>query len=172
MEVSGHDRICVSGTRCANKVHLCKYESAQIGCHQVLNWAHETACYCSHYELVQEKPENRSKTVMVVGSDEDLLFLTRVFLTHFGYEVDIAGSASEALAKFNPSIHDVVLTDELSKTFSGVEMAHVIKLRSPATPVVMYAQRALDNCSAVDVLIKEKVHLLAIKDAIDSVFAG
>ncbi len=89
-----------------------------------------------------------------------------------GYEVDSTSSAGEALARFNPTLHDLVLTDNSMEGMTGGEMAHVIKLRSPSTPVVMCTGNPPNDCSSVDAVIKKPTHLLAIKDAIDKLLSA
>ena len=112
------------------------------------------------------------KTVLIVDDDDDTRLLTKIFLNNFGYEVDSASSTSEALARFNPSLHDVVLTDNSMQGMTGAEMAHIIKLRSPATPVVMCTGHPPAEQSSVDILIKKPTYLLAIKEAIEKLLAS
>jgi CheY-like chemotaxis protein len=112
------------------------------------------------------------KTVLLVDDDVDTRLLTKMFLNNFGYEVDSTDSASEALARFNPGLHDVVITDNSMKGMTGGEMAHIIKLRSPSTPVLMCTGNPPHNTSSIDVVITKPTHLLAIKDALDKLLAG
>jgi CheY-like chemotaxis protein len=98
--------------------------------------------------------------------------LTKVFLNSFGYEVESVNSVSDALTRFNPDLHDLVLTDNSMPGMTGAEMAHIIKLRSPSTPVVMYTGNPPNDQSSIDVLIKKPTYLLAIKDAIDKVLSA
>ena len=116
--------------------------------------------------------ESQSGTVLLVDDDVDIRILTRFFLNNFGYEVDCANSAVEALARFNPALHDLVLTDNSMPGMTGGEMAHIIKLRSPSTPVVMCSGNPPNDCSSIDVVIKKPTYLLAIKDAIDKLMVA
>jgi hypothetical protein len=50
---------------------------------------------------------------------------------------------------------------------SGAEMAHVIKLRSPSTPVLMYTGLPPVDQVCVDLVIQRPTHMLALKDAVD-----
>ena len=109
---------------------------------------------------------------MVVDDDDDTRLLTKVFLNSFGYEVDSTNSTSDALARFNPDLHDLVLTDNSMQGMTGAEMAHIIKLRSPSTPVVMYTGNPPNDQKSIDVMIKKPAYLLAIKDAIDKVLSA
>jgi len=78
------------------------------------------------------------KTVLLADDGDTSRVTTKWFLNNFGYSVDCARSAEEALALFDPKIHDIVVTDNLMPGMTGAEMAHIIKLRSPRTPVLMY----------------------------------
>ncbi len=116
---------------------------------------------------MQKDLESELKTVLLVDDDVDTRLLTKMFLNHFGYEVDSATSAGEALDRFNPVLHDLVLTDNSMEGMTGGEMAHIIKMRSPSTPVVMCTGNPPNDCSSVDVVIVKPTHLLAVKDAIN-----
>jgi CheY-like chemotaxis protein len=122
-------------------------------------------------KIVQKFLEPLIKTVLVVDDDDDTRLLTKAFLNSFGYEVDSTNSASDALVRFNPNVHDVVLTDNSMQGMTGVEMAHIIKLRSPSTPVVMYTGRPPDNHHSIDIVLKKPTYPLAIKDAIEKLLA-
>jgi len=112
------------------------------------------------------------KTVLLVDDVDDSRVTTKWFLTNFGYAVDSVRSAEEALALFNPKIHDVVVTDNSMPGMSGAEMAHVIKLRSPATPVLMYSGLPPADPAGVDLVIQRQTHMLALKDAVDKLLAA
>ena len=104
---------------------------------------------------------------MLVDDNVDTRLLTKMFLNNFGYEVDSADCPGEALSRFNPTVHDLVLTDNSMPGMTGLEMAHIIKLRSPSTPVVMCTGNPPPDASSIDVMIKKPTHLFAIKDALD-----
>ena len=89
----------------------------------------------------QELPKATAplKTVLLVDDWDDGRIMTKLFLSNFGYAVDCARSGEEALLLFDPHIHDAVLTDNNMSGMTGAEMAHIIKIRSPNTPVVMYS---------------------------------
>ena len=111
------------------------------------------------------------RTILLVDDDVDTRLLTKMFLNNFGYEVDSADSAIEALARFSPTLHDLILTDNSMPGMTGGEMSHIIKLRSPSTPVLMCSGNPPNDCSSIDVVIKKPTYLLAIKDAIDKLLA-
>lgn len=116
---------------------------------------------------MQKKLESQLGTILLVDDDVDIRLLTKEFLNNFGYVVDCANSGVEALARFNPTLHDLVLTDNSMPGMTGGEMAQAIKLQSPSTPVLMCSGNPPNDCSSIDVVIKKPTYLLAIKDAID-----
>lgn len=122
--------------------------------------------------LVEKTSEPQIRTVLLVDDNVDTRLLTKMFLNNFGYEVDSADSAGEALKRFNPALHDLVLTDNSMPGMTGGEMAHVIKLRSPATPVVMCTGNPPSDCSSIDVVITKPTYLLAIKEALDKLLVA
>src|SRR6266853_1973187 len=81
------------------------------------------------------------KTVLLVDDVDDCRVAARTFLANSGFAVDSVRSAEEALALFNPKVHDVVVTDNSMPGMTGSEMAHIIKLRSPSTPILMCTGR-------------------------------
>jgi CheY-like chemotaxis protein len=122
-------------------------------------------------KLVASAYSPKLKTVLLVDDVDDSRVTTKWFLTNFGYAVDSVRSAEEALALFNPKIHDVIVTDNSMPAMSGAEMAHVIKLRSPSTPVLMYTGLPPADEACVDLVIQRPTHMLALKDAVDKLLA-
>lgn len=121
---------------------------------------------------MESNTEIDKKIVLLVDDDVDTRLLTKMFLNNFGYEVDSTDSAGEALARFNPGLHDIVLTDNSMQGMTGGEMAHIIKLRSPSTPVLMCTGNPPNDRSSIDVVITKPTHLLAIKDALDKLLGS
>ncbi len=116
---------------------------------------------------------NDSKGIVLLVDDTDESRLTsKWFLAYFGYEVDSVRSAEEALALFDPAIHDIVITDNTMPAMSGAEMAHIIKLRSPLTPVLMYSGSTPADVSCLDAVIQKPAHLFELKRGIDALLAG
>jgi CheY-like chemotaxis protein len=123
-------------------------------------------------DVVESTPLRPMKTVLLVDDENESRITTKWFLTNFGYLVDSAPSAGEALAVFDPKIHDVVVTDNSMPGMTGAELAHVIKLRSPSTPVLMYTGLAPEDRSCVDLVIQKPAHMLALKEGMDKLLAS
>ena len=121
---------------------------------------------------MERAPPERVKTILLVDDGDESRVTTKWFLANFGYAVDAARNAEEALALFDPAIHDLVVTDNAMPGMTGAEMAHIIKLRSPSTPVLMYSGHPPDDQSCLNLVIQRPTHLLTLKDAADKLLAG
>jgi DNA-binding NtrC family response regulator len=116
--------------------------------------------------------QQQTKTVLLVDDRDEVRITTKWFLSNFGYIVDSTPSAEEALVLFNPKTHDIVVTNDLMQTMNGTEMAHVIKMRSPATPVLLYTGLIPGDQTCVDMVIQHPSHILALKEGVDKLLAG
>ena len=121
--------------------------------------------------VVEPPPPTQIKTILLVDDEDECRVTTKWFLTNFGYGVDAVRTAEEALVLFNPAIHDLVVTDNAMPGMSGAEMAHVIKLRSPSTPVLMYSGNPPDDRSCLDLVIQRPTHLLTLRDAVEKLLS-
>ena len=86
--------------------------------------------------------------------------------------MDAVRNAEEALAVVDPAAHELVVTDNAMPGMSGAQMAHVIKTRSPSTPVLMYTGHPPEDRSCLDLVIQRPTHLLTLKDAADRLLAA
>ena len=109
----------------------------------------------------------RMTTILLVDDVAGTRLMTKWFLDYAGFIVHAFSNAQDALACFNPKIHDLVVTDNSMAPMTGAEMAHIIKMRSPATPVLMYTGAAPRDQSCLDVVIQRPAPLPLLKEAID-----
>jgi two-component system, cell cycle sensor histidine kinase and response regulator CckA len=112
------------------------------------------------------KPQSL-RTILLVDDQDDLRIITKSFLSLFGYAVDSARNPEQALTLFDPKLHDVVITDNGMPGMSGAEMAHIIKLRSPLTPVVMFTAHPPPEHRCLDAVLQKPGHLTALKAIVD-----
>jgi CheY-like chemotaxis protein len=112
------------------------------------------------------------KTILLVCDRDDSRIALRWFLSVSGYVVDSVRNAEEAIAVFHPEIHDLVLTDNAMTGMSGVEMAHIVKLRSPNTLVVMYASEPPSDSACLDLVIERSTHMVVLKAGMDRLFSA
>jgi len=59
-----------------------------------------------------------------------------------GYEADVAVDGYEALAHFDPLVHELVITDFLMPGLTGLDVAEAIRARGHTTPIVMISGHA------------------------------
>ena len=116
---------------------------------------------------MQRQFVDSNRTVLLVDDRDASRLTTKWFLANFGFSIDTARNGEEALVIFDPKVHDIVLTDNSMPGMSGSEMAHIVKLRSPETPVLMYTGKTPQDTSCIDQLILKPAHLLQVKDALD-----
>ena len=110
----------------------------------------------------------RTRTILLVDDNDDGRVLTKWFFDNFGYVVDSTRSAHEALTRFDPKIHDLILTDNSMPGMTGTELATVVKMRSPDTAIVMFTGNPPIDRSSIDTVIQKPASLLDVKEAIDS----
>ena len=119
-------------------------------------------------EVFETAAAETTRTILLIDDTDASHITTKWFLTNFGYTVETAVSAEQALLIFSPRTHDLVVTDNFMPGMNGAELAHIIKLRSPGTPVLMYTGTPpLDDDSCLDLVLERTGHLLQLKEAID-----
>ncbi|MFO1513028.1 MAG: response regulator [Verrucomicrobiota bacterium] len=122
--------------------------------------------------LVENVSLVSAKTILLVDDQDGNRIMTKWFLNNFGYTVESSRSAEEALLLFDPKVHDLIVTDNSMPGMTGAEMAHIIKLRSPTTPVVMFTGAPPADRSCLDVVLQRPMHLMRLKEAVDRILSG
>lgn len=82
-------------------------------------------------------PQGKSRRVLVVEDEKCVQHVISELLRWMGFEVALADNGVEALAIFIENSFDLVLTDLQMPIMDGSSLAHLIKERSPNTPVVL-----------------------------------
>jgi CheY-like chemotaxis protein len=67
------------------------------------------------------------------------------FLALLGHASDVAADGHEGLARFDPLVHQAVVTDFLMPGLTGLEVAAAIRTRGCTTPIVM-----ISGCASPD----------------------
>jgi CheY-like chemotaxis protein len=122
--------------------------------------------------VVEASSSSGLKTILLVDDGNESRVTTKWFLGNFGYAVEAVRNAAEALALFDPKIHDLIVTDNSMPGMTGAEMAHIIKMRSPSTPVLMYTGLPPEDQTCLDLVIQKPTHLLTLKDAVERLLAN
>ncbi len=99
------------------------------------------------------------KRILVVDDEPLVCDALRMMLSFDGHTVETANNAADALALFEKSKFDLVMTDYEMPNMKGDELARAIKARSPQQSVVMvtaYAEKLNaggNRPEAVDLLL-------------------
>jgi DNA-binding NtrC family response regulator len=75
--------------------------------------------------------------VLVVDDEQHILAVLRDTLTHFGYRVTCASSATEALAAIRSELFDAAITDIRMPDMSGLELLREIKRQDESIEVIV-----------------------------------
>ena len=117
---------------------------------------------------------NTRVRVLVVDDERAMREVLEMRLAGWGYAVDLAGDAEDALAIIRRRPPDVVLSDVVMPGLSGIELLERFKADDPARPVIMMtAHGSIDDAveamklGADDFLTKpvEPDHLRAVLEA-------
>jgi DNA-binding response OmpR family regulator len=75
--------------------------------------------------------------VLVIEDELEIRAIFAKFLEMLGHEVDVAVDGCDGLARFDPLVHQIVVTDFLMPGLTGLEVAKAIRARSGTTPIVI-----------------------------------
>lgn len=106
-------------------------------------------------------------TILCVDVNHRTRLLTKWFLSSIGYAVDAASTAAEALAIFDAATHDLVIADDDLGGMTGEEMAHVIKIRSCATRVMLICKKPARSLACVDLVVQKPISLPLLRDKLE-----
>ncbi len=83
-------------------------------------------------------PDHLSGAVLLVDDEESIRVIAAEMLTEIGFAVREADSAAAALSALDEGLRpDLLITDHLMPGMTGVELARVVRARSPATKVLI-----------------------------------
>jgi CheY-like chemotaxis protein len=115
------------------------------------------------------------RRILVVDDEPFVCDAVRMMLAFDGHSVETASSGKDALAMFDKSKFDLVITDFAMPLMKGDELAMEIKARNPGQPIVMitaYAEMLLASGTpipGVDLIISKPFLLENLREAISRV---
>jgi hypothetical protein len=115
------------------------------------------------------------RRILVVDDEPFVCDAVRMMLAFDGHSVETASSGKDALAMFDKSKFDLVITDFAMPLMKGDELAMEIKARNPGQPIVMitaYAEMLLASGTpipGVDLIISKHFLLENLREAISRV---
>lgn len=88
----------------------------------------------------------RKDKILLVEDDSTLSFIVQDALTREGFEVVCASNGETGLKMFKDSNPDIIVADVMMPKMDGFEMVRLIRLTTPAVPVLfLTARTALDD---------------------------
>ncbi|MCK4242928.1 MAG: response regulator, partial [Dehalococcoidia bacterium] len=79
----------------------------------------------------------RKVNILLVDDDPEVSEVLELMLAQIGHEVTVVAQGQEAIALFEQSDYDLVITDLGMPDISGWEVAKAVKEKRPETPVVL-----------------------------------
>ncbi len=88
----------------------------------------------------------RKDKILLVEDDSTLSFIVQDALIREGFDVVCAPNGESGIKLFKESNPDIIVADVMMPKMDGFEMVHLIRLTSPAVPVLfLTARTALDD---------------------------
>jgi DNA-binding NtrC family response regulator len=103
----------------------------------------------------------RPTQVLIVDDDEDVRRVTRVLLSLEGFDVVEAGSAYEAIARFDALPSDVVVTDLFLAGEGGIQLVQDLRHRRPSVPIVAISGEE-SECLPVALLVAASLSAVVV----------
>jgi len=125
----------------------------------------------------ERRPSGPSRGVLIVDDEAPLVGMLPRLLASEGHRVTPCTSGEEALARFDPAVHDLVITDLGMADLNGLQLAEALRARSPETPVILATgwgnELDPDNPPpGVSKVLAKPYRLAMVLDAIDAVMVG
>ena len=127
---------------------------------------------------VPAKPvPDRRRHVLFADDEAGLASIVQRLLLLEGFDVTICSGGSEAVQKFDPARHDLILTDYGMPDLTGLQVAAAVKSRSPQTPVVLVTGWGSDldaNAppSGISAIVSKPFRLGTLVDAVRAALNG
>lgn len=116
------------------------------------------------------------KKVLVVDDVPDLAQAMEMMLTKLGHSVEVSSDGKDAVARFKPDTYDLIITDYSMPRMNGVELAEILKRRSPRQRILMvtaytFTIAAYDGRPLpVDAILRKPFHPKEFNDTLAELF--
>jgi CheY-like chemotaxis protein len=116
------------------------------------------------------------KKVLLVDDVPDLAQAMEMMLIKLGHTVEMAMDGKDAVARFKPDAFDLIITDYSMPRMNGVELAEILKRRSPRQRILMvtaytFTIAAYDGRPLpVDAILRKPFHPKEFNDTLANLF--
>jgi DNA-binding NtrC family response regulator len=107
--------------------------------------------------------------ILCVDDDPSINELNEIVLTRAGYEVEVAESPADALARLSQGPYDLVITDLFTPKASDAQFLSKIRTLAPTIPVIIVSGNHTpdpDVLKHADAFIEKAYSLNALTDAV------
>ncbi len=105
--------------------------------------------------------------ILAVDDEPIVRVSIKLVLVSAGYSVEVAGSAEEALARFEDGSYDVVITDFRMPRTTGVQLAEQLKARSPSARIILLSgSPPFPSVPAIDLVMLKPFCVQELRDAV------
>jgi CheY-like chemotaxis protein len=117
------------------------------------------------------------KKILLVDDVPDLAQAMEMMLTKLGHTVVVSSDGKDAVARFTPEAFDLVITDYSMPRMNGVELAEILKRRSPGQRILMvtaytFTIAAYDGRPLpVDAILRKPFHPREFNDTLAELFS-
>jgi len=88
-------------------------------------------------------------SVLIIDDQQDLLDVTRLFLTRFGnMHVDTVLSAKHALKMTSDKTYDAIVVDYDMPEINGIEFLKILRAKGDTTPIIIFTGVGGEHCAA------------------------
>lgn len=118
-------------------------------------------------------------TVLIIDDDQMIRSLAQKILARAGFETVLASTSAEAMVAIEgrPGLCDLVIADYTLDGLSGLELAEVIRLQTPALPVIISSGEQIE-IDDIPTELQPNMHILqkpyrsqALVDMVESAIA-
>lgn len=134
--------------------------------------------------IVENQPDENTvlisriprKRILLAEDSADVAQLIHDMLAGFGHVVEPALDGKDALARYKVGIYDLVITDYSMPKMNGVELAEIIKRRSPRQPILMITAFAFTIAAydgrplPVDAILRKPFHPREFQEVLSKLF--
>src|SRR3954466_8114798 len=108
-----------------------------------------------------------AQRILVVDDEPFVCEAVKMMLAYDGHAVETAGSGDEALAKYHPTLFDLVITDYSMEGMKGDQLAHALKQIAPTKPVILLtAFPPAKKPAAIDLVLTKPFYFETLRGAL------